>query len=36
MPDNPLDVLSRAEKVELLKRIDAATRASIRASSRSA
>ena len=26
-PDNPLDVLSRAEKVELLKRIDVATRA---------
>lgn len=26
-PDNPLDVLSRAEKVELLKRVDAATRA---------
>jgi TldD protein len=26
-PDNPLEVLSRAEKVELLKRIDAATRA---------
>lgn len=25
--DNPLDVLSRAEKVELLKRVDAATRA---------
>ncbi|TRX76225.1 metalloprotease TldD [Pseudomonas mangiferae] len=26
-PDNPLDVLARAEKVELLKRIDVATRA---------
>lgn len=26
-PDNPLDVLGRAEKVELLKRIDVATRA---------
>jgi TldD protein len=26
-PDNPLDVLSRAEKVELLKRVDVATRA---------
>ncbi|MFF7707031.1 metalloprotease TldD [Pseudomonas sp. NPDC007930] len=26
-PDNPLEVLSRAEKVELLKRIDAQTRA---------
>jgi len=26
-PDNPLDVLGRAEKVELLKRIDIATRA---------
>ena len=26
-PDNPLEVLSRAEKVELLKRIDVATRA---------
>ena len=26
-PDNPLEVLSRAEKVDLLKRIDAATRA---------
>ncbi|MFT5781266.1 MAG: TldD protein [Pseudomonas sp.] len=26
-PDNPLDVLSRAEKVELLKRVDIATRA---------
>ncbi len=26
-PDNPLEVISRAEKVELLKRIDAATRA---------
>ncbi|MBP8184817.1 MAG: metalloprotease TldD [Pseudomonas sp.] len=26
-PDNPLDVLTRAEKVELLKRIDVATRA---------
>ncbi len=26
-PDNPLDVMSRAEKVELLKRIDVATRA---------
>ena len=26
-PDNPLDVLTRAEKVELLKRVDVATRA---------
>ena len=26
-PDNPLEVMSRAEKVELLKRIDVATRA---------
>jgi len=26
-PDNPLEVISRAEKVELLKRVDAATRA---------
>ena len=26
-PDNPLEVLSRAEKVELLKRVDVATRA---------
>lgn len=26
-PDNPLEVISRAEKVDLLKRIDAATRA---------
>jgi TldD protein len=26
-PDNPLDVMSRAEKVELLKRVDVATRA---------
>ena len=26
-PDNPLEVLTRAEKVDLLKRIDAATRA---------
>ncbi|HAB64374.1 MAG TPA: metalloprotease TldD, partial [Pseudomonas sp.] len=26
-PDNPLEVMSRAEKVELLKRVDAATRA---------
>ncbi|MDF5809679.1 hypothetical protein P4123_25195 [Pseudomonas aeruginosa] len=33
--ENPLDVLSRAEKVELLKQIDAATRALDPASSRS-
>ncbi|SER93076.1 Putative modulator of DNA gyrase [Pseudomonas sp. NFACC02] len=26
-PDNPLEVMTRAEKVELLKRVDAATRA---------